>query len=123
MRAAPATGAPVVYPTPDQKGVPATFTGNQVPDPLPSGTTYPVGYAVTIQVGAAQKLSIASAKLLDAAGKAVDTYTLAPGDKVGANQWALLAKNPLKTGARYTVDVSGQVDGQPFTKRWSFTVA
>ena len=54
---------------------------------------------------------------------AIDSYSLAPGDKVGANQWALLAKSPLKPGSRYTVDVSGQVDGQPFSKRWSFTVA
>ena len=71
----------------------------------------------------AQKLTIASGKLLDAAGSSVDSYSLAPGDKVGANQWALLAKRPLKPGARYTVDVSGQVDGQAFSKRWSFTVA
>ena len=91
--------------------------------PLPSGTDYPVGYAVTVEVGAAQKLTIASGKLLDAAGRSVDSYTLAPGDKVSANQWALLAKRPLKPGTRYTVDVSGQVDGQAFSKRWSFTVA
>jgi hypothetical protein len=121
--AAPAARGPVVYPVPDQKGVPATFTGNEVPDPLPSGTAYPVGYAVTIQVGAAQKLTVSSGKLLDRSGKAVDSYTLAPGSNVGANQWALLAKHPLKSGRTYTVDVSGQVDGQPFSKRWSFTVA
>jgi predicted Zn-dependent protease len=121
--AAPGTRGPIVYPLPDQRGVPGTFTGNEVPDPLPSGTTYPVGYAVTIQVGAAQKLTISSAKLLDPSGKSVDSYTLAPGSNLGANQWALLAKSPLKSGSRYTVDVSGQVDGQPFSKRWSFTVA
>jgi hypothetical protein len=121
--ASPGARAPVVYPTPEQKGVSGTFTGNEVPDPLPSDTTYPVGYAVTIQVGAAQKLTISSAKLLDQAGRTIDSYTLAPGDKVGANQWALLAKSPLKSGSRYTVDVSGQVDGQAFSKRWSFTVA
>jgi hypothetical protein len=121
--AAPGGGAMVVYPIPDQRAVPSTFTGNEVPDPLPSGTSYPVGYSVTIQVGGGQKLTISSAKLLDSAGRSVDSYTLAPGDKVAANQWALLAKAPLKPGSRYTVDVSGQVDGQPFSKRWSFTVA
>jgi predicted Zn-dependent protease len=121
--AAPGSGDPVVYPIADQKGVPASFTGNEVPDPLPSGTSYPVGYPVTVAVGGAQKLAVSSAKLLDASGRAVDSYTLAPGDKVGANQWALLAKSPLRSGSRYTVDVSGQVDGQPFSKRWSFTVA
>ena len=121
--AAPATAAPIVYPVPDQRGVPSTFTGNEVPDPLPSGTTYPVGYAVTIEVGAAEKLTLTSGKLLDPTGKAVDSYTLTPGGNLGANQWALLAKSPLKSGSRYTVDVSGQVNGQPFSKRWSFTVA
>jgi uncharacterized protein YkwD len=121
--AAPGPADPVVYPAPDQKSVPTSFMGNEVPDPLPTGTMYPVGYPVTIQVGGAQKLALSSAKLLDPSGKSVDSYTLAPGDKVAANQWALLAKSPLKSGSRYTVDVSGQVDGQPFSKRWSFTVA
>ena len=121
--AAPGSADPVVYPAADQKGVPASFMGNEVPDPLPTGTMYPVGYPVTIEVGGAQKLALSSARLLDSAGKSVDSYTLAPGDKVAANQWALLAKSPLKSGTRYTVDVSGQVDGQPFSKRWSFTVA
>jgi predicted Zn-dependent protease len=121
--AAPGSAEPVVYPIADQKGVPASFTGNEVPDPLPSGAMYPVGYPVTIAVGGAQKLAVSSAKLLDPSGRSIDSYTLAPGDKLGANQWALLAKSPLRSGSRYTVDVSGLVDGQPFSKRWSFTVA
>ena len=49
--AAPGTGPMVVYPVPDQSGVPSTFTGNEVPDPLPSGTAYPVGYSVTTTDG------------------------------------------------------------------------
>ena len=44
-------------------------------------------------------------------------------DRLTAYEWALLAKKPLTAGGRYTVEVIGKLDGQDFTRRWSFTVA
>jgi uncharacterized protein YkwD len=118
----PGTGDPVVYPAPDQTDTPAAFVDSEVPDPLPQGALPPAGYPITLQFGGAQKLTVSSGRLLDAAGKAVASFTLAPGDQLTAAEWALVPRQPLKPGGRYTVDVSGTVDGKDFTKRWSFTV-
>jgi hypothetical protein len=122
--AEPGSGDPIVYPQPDQRGVPAYFNRGEVPDPVPQGASYPVGYPVTLQVGAAQTLSVSSGRLIGPDGKEVPSYTLQPGASgLTAWEWALLAKQPLSAGARYTVEVNGQVSGQDLAKRWSFTVA
>ena len=114
---------PVVYPAAGQKDVPGTFTGNEIPNPLPQGAIPPTGYPVTLQVGGAQKLAIASARLVDPAGHEVPSYQLAPADAVAASEWAILAQQPLQPGATYTAEVTGKIDGQDFSRRWSFTVA
>ena len=119
----PSTGEPVLYPGDGQSEVPAAFTGNEVPDPLPKGAIPPAGYPVTLALGGAQKLTVTTGRLLDASGHEVPSYALAPGSAVGAAQWALVAKQPLKPGARYTAEVVGTVDGKDFSRRWSFTVA
>ena len=118
-----AAGDPTVYPGDGQTGVPAAFTDNEVPDPLPSGSIPPVGYPISLQVGGAQQLKVTTARLLAPDGKEVPTLTFDPGNQVSQNQWAMVAKQPLQAGGRYTVDVAGTVDGTGFTKRWSFTVA
>ncbi|HXM53894.1 MAG TPA: CAP domain-containing protein, partial [Candidatus Dormibacteraeota bacterium] len=119
----PGTGDPVVYPADGQAGVQPAFTDNEVPDPLPQGTVTPTGYPVTLEIGGAQQLNVASGRLLDAGGKEVPSITLAPGNQLGASQWALIPKQPLAPGGRYTVEVGGTIDGKDFSKRWSFTVA
>jgi predicted Zn-dependent protease len=117
-----AAGGPVVYPAGGQSNVPAAFLG-EVPSPLPQGAITPAGYPVTLLVGAAQHLSVISGRLLGPDGREVPSYVLAPGQPLAPNQWALVAKQPLKPGARYTVQVSGTVDGAELSQSWSFTVA
>lgn len=119
----PGKGEAIVYPTPDQPNVPASFNGGEVPDPAPAGTNYPIGYPVTLQMGLAQTLAVSAGRLLGPDGKEVPSFALEPGKgAMRANEWALLAQQPLTPGARYTVEVSGKVDAQDFSKRWSFTV-
>lgn len=120
----PGGGDAIVYPRPDQTEVPAYFNGGEVPNPVPQGATYPVGYPVTLQVGAVGTLSVASGRLFGPDNKEVPSYTLQPGASgLTAYEWALLARKPLTPGGRYTVEVIGKLDGQDFSKRWSFTVA
>ena len=122
--AEPGSGDAIVYPRPDQTAVPGSFNRGEVPDPVPAGASYPVGYPVTLQVGAAQTLSVSSGRLIGPDGKDVPSYTLQPGASgLTGSEWALLARQPLAAGARYTVEVNGQVSGQDLAKRWSFTVA
>src|SRR5215471_2746792 len=118
-----AAGDPTVYPADGQSGVPTAFVDNEVPDPLPTGALLPVGYPVSLQVGGAQQLKVTTGRLLGPDGKEVQVLTFDPGNQVGQNQWAMVAKQPLTPGARYTADVTGTVDGTSFTRRWSFTVA
>jgi tetratricopeptide (TPR) repeat protein len=120
----PGRGDPIVYPRADQPDVPASFNGQEVPDPVPQGATYPVGYPVTLQVGAGQVLTVSSGRLISSDNQEVASYTLQPGGSgLTQSEWALLAQHPLTPGARYTAEVIGKIDGQDFTKRWSFTVA
>jgi hypothetical protein len=120
----PGRSDPIVYPVPDQADVPAYFNGQEVPDPVPQGANYPVGYPVTLQVGAGQTLTVTSGRLFGSDNQEVPSYTLQPGASgVTQSEWALLAQHPLTPGARYTVEVIGKVDGQDFSKRWSFAVA
>lgn len=120
---APGTSEPVVYPAADQVGVPAAFLGNEIPDPLPEGAPYPAGYPVTLQLGGGQTLTVTTGRLLDADGREVPSYTLQPGQRVASSEWALVAQQPLRPGATYTAEVLGKLDGQDFSRRWSFTVA
>jgi hypothetical protein len=119
----PATGDPIAYPADGQSDVPAAFVGAEVPDPLPQGSITPAGYPVTLVVGGAQQLAVTTGRLLGRDGKEVASYTLSPGNQIGASQWALVPKRPLEPGTKYTVEVSGTVDGQSFSRRWSFTIA
>ena len=119
--AAPAAGDPVMYPAANQRGVPAAFTGNEVPDPLPRDALTPTGYPITLQVGDSQKLAIGSGRLFGPDRKEVPSYTLGPGAPLGDGQWVLIPERPLGQGT-YSVEVTGTVDGQNLTESWSFTV-
>ena len=117
----PATGDAIGYPADGQSAVPPAFVGGEVPDPLPQGAITPAGYPVTLEVGGAQQLSVSSGRLLGPEGKEVASYTLTAGNQLGPSQWALVPRQPLEPGGKYTVEVSGTVDGKDFSRRWSFT--
>jgi uncharacterized protein YkwD len=114
---------PVVFPAEGARDVPAAFVGHEIPDPAPAGTRYPVGYPITLVVGSGSDLAVQSSRLLAADGKEVPGFTLLPGQQVNGGEWCFMADDPLRTGASYTAEVIGTLDGQPFSKRWSFTVA
>jgi hypothetical protein len=118
-----AKGEAVVFPADQARDVPAGFMDNELPDPLPQGARPPTGYPITLQVGGSSTLTSVSGHLTGADSGDVPGYVLNPGQELSANEWAFLAIAPLKPGATYTVEVKGQLDGQAFTKRWSFTVA
>lgn len=119
----PAGSGLVPYPADGQADVPAAFTGLEVPDPLPQGAITPAGYPISLEAGDSQHLSVTSARLVGPDGKEIPGYALAPGQALGANQWAMVARQPLRPGARYTAEVTGTIDGANFTQHWSFTVA
>ncbi len=127
----------MVYPVPGQLGVPTHWDGNEEPDPyrfFPEAK--PAGYPITIQFPKqyVQSSQVYSARITDENGNEVPfwllTEVLSNGnrDEHIAPHIALLPKEDLKSGTRYTVSVNGAVrikGGQtlPFDKKWWFTTA
>ena len=118
----PVKGQPSVFPPDGAKDVPAAFIGHEVPDPAPTGTQYPIGYPVTLVMGSASSFSVQSSRLLGSDGKEIPGFALLPGQQVDQGEWSFMAQDPLRPGATYTAEVTGTLDGQPFSQRWSFTV-
>jgi hypothetical protein len=118
----PAKGDPVVFPADQARDVPAAFLDNELPDPLPQGAQPPAGYPITLQAGGASVLTNLTGRLTGGDGGEVPGYVLNPGQELSANEWSFIAAAPLKPGVTYTVEVKGLLDGQAFTRRWSFTV-
>ena len=77
---------------------------------------------MTLTVGSASTFSVQSSRLLTADGNEVTGFTLLPGRQLDAGEWCFMAQEPLRPGAAYTAEVTGTLDGQPFTQHWSFTV-
>lgn len=130
------SSATVVYPAPNQSGVPLSFLAGEVPDPLSAfpGASYPAGYPVTLQFPSPHTvaLQVTTATLATLDGKAVPAWVLAPGlrsvDPALAHLGqavAILPKAPLKPLTSYRARIAGryQDDGgtwHPFDRTWTF---
>jgi tetratricopeptide (TPR) repeat protein len=111
----------IVYPAANQQNVPLAFVGGEIPDPAPNAR-YPTGYPITLQVGAASNLTVSAAELDGPDGKALNGYVIASGATgLAGNEWAVLPRDPLLPGGRYTMKVAGLIDGTSFARVWSFT--
>lgn len=113
----------VPYPAPGQTDVPAAFFGNELPDPVPKGGAYPTGYPVTVNFNPYAHVVVTSSAITDAAGAPVDCYVLQPTPAGTENVLSMLPKAPFKASAVYHVQVSGTIDGSPFSQDYSFTTA
>jgi uncharacterized protein YkwD len=109
---------PLAYPSDGQTDVPTSWNGAESPNPLPPGTTGPVGYPFTLQrVGG--PLQVDTATLLDGNGQPVAVHP-SPAH-CGDACYALIAIAPLQPNTTYTVQAQGNVGGVPFSRTWSFT--
>ena len=118
-----ATNAPpVLYPGAGQTQVPAIFVDNELPDPVPHGDPRTTGYPVTVTFSEADRVSMHSFTLAGPGGQALAAYLLAPSAST-ENSASLLPVAPLVPGALYTARISATVDGSPYVRSWTFTVA
>ena len=118
----PTKGQPTLFPPDGAREVPAAFIGHETPDPAPTGTQYPVGYPVTLVMGSDSSFAVQGSRLLGPDGKEIPGFALLPSQQLDQGEWSFMALDPLRTGATYTAEVTGTLDGQPFSRRWSFTV-
>lgn len=113
----PTVALPTLYPGDGQQNVPASADLRETPDPLP-GIPRPVGFPLTISFHVTDNASFTAYSVVDKAGQSVSLYT---AQKSWLRSLALVPAQPLRPGETYTARVSGTVNGQPFTKTWSFT--
>ncbi len=115
----------VLYPAVDQKNVPLGFS-TEVPSPLPKDHKGSAGHPVTISFFKNQKIKDVKTLFKDEE-KEIECYVSTPekpapaGSASQYNTICLIPKGALKSGIKYTVEVSCTVDGKEFTKKWSFT--
>jgi uncharacterized protein YkwD len=114
--------APVLYPGAGQSQVPAIFVDNELPDPVPHGAPRTTGYPVTVTFSEADRVSMHSFTLTGPGGQPLAAYLLAPSAST-ENSASLLPVAPLVPGALYTALISATVDGSPYVRSWTFTVA
>lgn len=118
-----ATNAPpVLYPGAGQTQVPAIFVDNELPDPVPRGAPRTTGYPVTVTFSEADRVSMHSFTLTAQGGQALTAYVLSPSQST-ENSASLLPVAPLEPGDVYTARIAATVDGLPYARSWTFTVA
>lgn len=127
----------MVYPVPGQRNVPVQWDGNEEPDPyrfFPGARA--AGYPITVQFPKQHVMSsrVFHASITSQDGAAVPFWLLSGEMPSGQRDdhikphFALLPKEDLKPGQRYTVWVRGSVrlnngNEVPFEKKWWFTTA
>jgi tetratricopeptide (TPR) repeat protein len=116
-----ATGRVILYPAPNQVGVPAAFNGNEIPDPAPNAS-YPIGYPVTATFDRNARVTIGAFHLRDPSGTDLPGISLQPSSET-ENSFAFMANVPLKAGTTYTADLSYTLNGFAGHKVWKFTTA
>ena len=115
----PGVDLPAVYPAPGQSDVPRLWYAYESPDPVP-GVPRPVGSPLTVSFLLAQNVEWGPVSLAPANGDPVEVVVV---ESSWRRSIGITPVKPLLAGTEYFAAVSGTVDGQPFSKTWSFTTA
>lgn len=110
------------YPYHNQIDIPLLFYPSQeIPNPLPDRDV--VGYPITFQVTSGNKLDIVTFNLYDDKGNNLDgkIMTKATDEHLTESQFGFIPYNRFNENSRYTASISGYINGNPFSKKWSFT--
>ena len=114
-----------LWPADGAIGVALGWSGRETPDPfrLYGGLRGPVGYTVTATFGGRGPIQMQTMTLTaKSTGTLVPTYSFTPqNDEYLSDTVALIPQAPLEPLTTYEVYMAGSVDGQPWSRRWSFT--
>jgi uncharacterized protein YkwD len=116
---------PVAYPAEGQKDVPLEYIAGERPDPIPESKDKVAGYPITLTFPRTAVISKGDMKLKTEAGQDVTAWLSTPERSVNQelqrNTLCLIAKQPLRPKTTYRVTAEAIVEGQPWTRTWSFT--
>lgn len=121
----------ILYPSDGQTDVPTRFNpSGEQPEAVKGVDSRKLGYPVTLSVHASQKISDVEAKLVDEEDNEVECYVNTPQNPTNPDEWgwkditiALLPKEHLKAGKKFTARFDFKLNGRPASKSVSFTTA
>ena len=115
---------PVDYvrsPAAGQSGIPTSWSGQESPNPLPAGTSGPVGYPIMVVYSAAQGVTMRAAEVVAPDGSRLPIY-YAP-QQFEYDYQVIVPQKPLASGTTYHVRFDINVNSVMTTNEWDFTTA
>jgi uncharacterized protein YkwD len=119
------SGRPVLWPADGQKDVPVAYHAGERPNPIPESKDKQSGYPITVAFPRGASVKEVVARLDIAGGQELPAWVSTPEKTVDRdlqrNSVCLIAHEPLRQGATYSVTVTARVDGGDWKQTWSFT--
>ena len=104
-----------------QTGIPTSWSGQESPNPLPSGVTGPVGYPIMVVYSAGQNVTMRAAEIVAPNGSRLPIY-YAP-QQFEFDYQVIIPQQPLASGTTYHARFDINVNSQMVTNEWDFTTA
>lgn len=101
--------------------VPASWSGNESPSPLPAGVRGPVGYPIMVVYSGGRNVQMRAAELVAPGGARVPIYYVT--QLYEYDYQVIIPKQPLVAGTTYHVRFDITVNGRDVTNEWDFTAA
>lgn len=101
--------------------VPASWSGNESPSPLPAGVRGPVGYPIMVVYSGGQNVQMRATELIAPGGARVPFYYVT--QLYEYDYQVIVPQRPLATGVTYHVRFDITVNGRYVTNEWDFTTA
>jgi hypothetical protein len=104
-----------------QTGIPASWSGNESPSPLPAGVRGPVGYPIMVVYSGGQNVTMRAAEIVAPNGSRVPIYYAA--QQFEYDYQVIIPQQPLAAGTTYHVRFDINVSNIMVTNEWDFTTA
>jgi hypothetical protein len=101
--------------------VPASWSGNESPSPLPAGVRGPVGYPLMVVYSGGQSVQMRAAEIIAPGGGRVPFYYVP--QLYEYDYQVIIPQLPLAAATRYHVRFDITVSGRYVTNEWDFTTA
>jgi hypothetical protein len=102
-----------------QTSIPTSWSGNESPNPLPAGTSGPVGYPIMVVYSGGQPVDMRAAEIVAPNGARLPIY-YAP-QQFERDYQVIIPQRPLAANTTYHVRFDINVNSQMVTNEWDFS--
>jgi hypothetical protein len=106
-------------PAHNQTNIPASWSGNESPNPLPAGAARPVGYPIMVVYSGGQSVVMNSAEVIAPGGVRLAIY-YAP-QQFEYDYQVIIPQRPLAANTTYHVKMDISVAGNSLINEWDFS--